>query len=102
MKETDIKPSVEIENIKQAEIQKKDVFVKRFKPHANHILFEVNIITGEIKKAEFEVSAISFEKALNNDVSLSKKVIMRENCKYISALNIKNAMKKLGYIITKK
>jgi hypothetical protein len=90
-----------VEHVKQAEIKKKEVLVKRFRPHANHILFEVDMVTGEVKRAELEVQAISFEKASKNDVSLSKKVIMRENCKYISAMNIKNAMKKLGYVVNK-
>jgi hypothetical protein len=89
-----------IEIVDQAEVKKGLELVKRFFPHKGHTMFEINLITGEVIKAEFIIEeSISYNKAKENSKVpqvIAKKIVMKENCKYISALNIQNAMKKLG------
>jgi hypothetical protein len=91
---TYISDQTELVKLTQARAEEK--FVKRFKPHTGHTMFEINKVTGDVCVAEFENKALSFDKALNNDVSGSKKIIMKPDCIYVSALNIKNALKKMG------
>lgn len=103
MKETNTIPKEDIQNIKPVEQKKQLKLIKKFKPQKGHTLFEVNKVTGQVVKAKFEIEKIiSFDKAKSGVVpSPNKKVIMRENCIYISALNIKNCFKKLGFVIKK-
>lgn len=95
MKEKQI-TSDQIEIVKQQQAKTEEKFVKRFRPHPGHIMFELNKETGEIAPAVFESLPISYEKAIKNDLSNNKKIVMNPNCIYVSALNIKNALKKLG------
>ena len=63
----------------------------------------MNKVTGEVVKADFEdVKTADFiaKKSPFRQIA-TKKVIVRENCMYISALNIKNCFKKLGFVIKK-
>jgi len=103
MKETITIPKESIENLKPVEQKKQLQLIKKFKPQKGHTLFEINKVTGKVVKAEFEIEKeIHFDKAKKALVpSPNKKVIMRENCIYISALNIKNCFKKLGFVIKK-
>lgn len=101
MKIEDTKHEIIIENVKQVNIQKQHVKIGSFKPHKGHTLFSVNSKTGEVKKAEFKVQDLTFNKALNKNYSKTKKVIIEDGCRYITALNIKNLFKKLGYKIKK-
>ena len=84
---------------KQQEAQLK--FIERIKPHRGHTLFELNKSTKEIKKAKFEQQDIHF----NADVKRAKKrrvLIANDDCFYVSALNLKNAQKKLikmGFVL---
>lgn len=102
-----IKDKVEITKQQQAEIQ--TIYTNSIVPHENHILFEVNLKTFKISLAEFEPPKTliyyhealeMFHKAKINKVDLNKpqpvtkaKVIKKENCIYISALNINNVKK---------
>lgn len=103
MKETNSIPKDRIENVKQVEVQKQLKLIKKFKPQKGHTLFEVNKVTGEVVKAEFEIEkGIVFDKAKQLNAAVpAKKVIMKLDCIYISALNIKNCFKKLGFVIKK-
>lgn len=102
MKETESKISDKIEIIKLTKIKTEEKFVKSFRPHKGHTMFEVNVKTGDVKKAEFERTELSYEKALKNDFSEKKKIVMQPDCIYVSALNIQNAMKKIGVRMNKK
>lgn len=103
MKETYTIPQDQIQNIKPVEVKTGLKLIKKFKPQKGHTLFEINKATGQVVKAKFEVEkTISLEKAQTPIKSApSKKVIMNENCIYISALNIKSCFKKLGFVIKK-
>lgn len=97
MKETYIIPKDEIQNVRQIEVPKQLQLHNRCIPEKGHTLFEFNVVTRKVVKAEFEeVKDVPFEKKKRFKPITAKKVIMRENCIYISALNIKNCFKKLG------
>lgn len=86
---------IEIVNEVKKEIEKQLKYVGHVRPHSGHKCFEINLKTGEANLAEFKEEAISFEDAKNGIVSGKKKIIIKEDCVYITALNKKNAIKKL-------
>lgn len=64
----------------------------RIKPRPGHTLFEVDLIKGQIRKAKFDTVDFTGKK---------KKIVVKNGCIYVPALNIKNVKKKLkrkGYI----
>jgi len=93
MKETQLKTDEKIEIVNQKEVQKQEVLIGRIKPKRGHTLFEYNKLTKEIKKASFDSIDISFEKAMEKDISANKKVTINSDCLYITALNENNVRK---------
>jgi len=87
---------IEIVNEVKKQQEKQLKFVGQQRPYSGHKCFEVNLSTGEINLAEFKEEAISFEDAKNGIISGKKKVIIKDNCVYITALNKKNVIKKLN------
>lgn len=83
-----------VKNERQAEQEKQNVLIGRIRPRRGHTLFEINEKTGEIKEADFISETIEFTKVERGDYSPRKRVQVNHNCKYISALNKKNALKK--------
>lgn len=67
---------------------KKTKFITSIHPHNGHTCFELNKKTGSIQPAAI--------KEINCTITggIIKKVIINENCLYVSALNIENAQKK--------
>lgn len=84
-----------IEKTRKKEQQKEQKKLGTIKPHRGHTLFEVNKTTGEITEAEFVKTDISFHDAANGIKPKNHKVIVKENCLYVPALNKKNVIKKL-------
>jgi hypothetical protein len=83
-----------IENVKQQKIEHQKVFDSRILPHENHTLYEVNLKEKTIEKVIFEKKPIiKWEDAVKGQISISKEVIKKPDCIYISALNIKNVRK---------
>jgi len=80
---------------KQAEQQKETKLIGKIQPKKGRTLFEVNLDNWEINKAVFESQTISFEQAKSKFLTPTKKVLVNKNCIYISALNVKNLIKKL-------
>lgn len=64
-------------------------------PHKGHVLFEINPITGKCKLAEYE----SIDAKLNGGIS--RKVVAKDGCVYVSALNKKNALIKFFKMVSK-
>ncbi len=63
-----------------------------------HTWFEYNIETKEIIKAELDYD---FERSIDESTNTNPhhhKIIMRENCEYTSALNLKNAKRKFNLL----
>ncbi len=81
--------------VEQKEVEKQLKLIGTLKPKRGHTLFEINFKEGTIVEAEIEQQDIHFQKAKNGRMSSNKKVIQKENCIYIPALNKKNASKKL-------
>jgi len=79
------KTEISVKTIK--EIQKR--LIGRIEPHANHKLFEVDLITGKIVLAEFE-------RTMSWKQNAKKTVLIKKDCVYISSMNIKNAIKHLN------
>jgi len=106
-KSADSKDKIEITKQKQAEIQK--ILDYRIIPHENHTVFEVNLKNKTIVKAEYkppktlatwaEAVEMYLKRKIKkvdiyNSAPISKsEIIKKENCIYISALNISNAKK---------
>ena len=88
------KISEEIQAVKP--IKKENKLVGRLKPQRGHKCFEINTITNKIYEAEFFEDYVSM---FSSSYERKKKLKVKENCVYITALNIKNAYKK--YIIWK-
>ena len=59
------------------------------KPKRGHFLWEINTLTGEIKKAEFKKTTAVFGAKIP-----PQELIIKPDCIYIPALNAKNAKKK--------
>ena len=70
----------------------------RIVPKKGHTLFQINLETGDVTKAEFTSVDMELSKLSENVTSqeVKKKVITKPNCIYISALNIQNAAKKFA------
>jgi len=79
-------------NLNQSEISVKTIkeiqrrLTGRIEPHSNHKLFEVHLTTGKIILAEFE-------RILHWEQKPKKTVLVKKDCVYVSAMNIKNAIK---------
>jgi len=85
--ELNTKSKIEISAKKKKEVQYE--LVGNIKPYEGHILWMVDNKTEEIKKAEFTKHPYVW-----GEVNQKKEVIIIEGFTYISALNIKNAIKK--------
>jgi hypothetical protein len=95
MKELQLKDKLaKQEIVAQQEKQFEQVYQGSLKPHQGHTLFEINTKTGEIAKAQFETTDIQWEDAVYGKISKKRKCIVKPDYVYISALNVKNALKK--------
>lgn len=83
----------------------------QIKPHPGHTVFEINLENGDVKAAEYEevnMQVNDFGPQVNIHLQaavigtvipakeIKKKLITKQNCIYISALNIQNAAKKFA------
>lgn len=88
------KDKIEIVKQQQAEIQK--VFDSNIRPQKNHTLFEIDLHKLTITEAKFdEVPPIHWHDAVKGLISYTRKCTKKDNCIYISALNIENVHKHL-------
>lgn len=95
MKELEQKTKEDIEIIQQQQIKKQLKHIGSIQPHSGHTCFEYNTKTGELIPAKFKEEAVNFEDAAKGIVSMKRKIIIKEDCIYVTALNKKNAIKKL-------
>ena len=68
---------------------KTETMVDSIRPFKGHTLFEIDCSTGEITPAKYE----RIDGVFSGD-GVRKKVLIKENCLYISCLNKKSALKK--------
>ena len=95
MNEIKQKHQDKIENVKQVSIEKQRKFIGSAKPIKGHTTFEVNYLEKTIEKAVFDsLPAINFIDAQSRELTqTSKKITVKPNCVYITALNKKNVIK---------
>jgi hypothetical protein len=84
----------EIEVVAQKQQEKQFKLIGQMRPQNGQKVFEVNCTSGECNEAQFQTVAVNFITAAKGDNSAKKKIIAKENCMYIVALNKKNALKK--------
>ncbi len=89
--ELNVKNNIEVSIEQEQKYQQKHI--GSIHPHRGHTLFEVNLATGKIDTAEFQQKDYVVGSDLNSGEA-RKKVIMKQDCVYISALNKRNALKK--------
>jgi len=82
-----------LEFVKQTKAEIKKVLIGKMHPNRGHSLFEVDLELKTIQLAKFDrPDVLKFEDA-QKGVTENKKVTIKENCKYITALNKKNVIK---------
>lgn len=88
----------QIQNVRQVEVEKKLAYMGSHKMHKGQKMWEFNRATGEIRIAEMEEMPINVLEKTQSGLPAGpkKKLIVNENCTYVPALNIENAVKKLG------
>lgn len=85
------KDSIEIN---QKQLERNTILHRRIKPHKGHTLYEIHLLNKTIAIAEFSNElTIKWSDALKGDFSKYRKVMKKDNCEYISALNITNCKK---------
>lgn len=71
------------------------------KMHKGHTCFELNLKTGEVKKADYKQETLDFQDAKRGFSSSRKKLVVNQYCIYETALNIKNAERKFKQRLSK-
>mgnify|MGYP000976006671 FL=1 len=94
MKETQPHKADEIAIVKQVQV-KHNKFLGTLIPENGHTLFEFDKTNFKLRKATFKQKNAVFKFVQDAGPDLRKEVIVKENCFYVSSLNIKNAVKKI-------
>lgn len=89
LKSKSFDPDISIE--KKVEQEKQHKKVGQLKPHKGHTVFQYNTETGAITKAVFEELVL-----FNSLTKVNKRINVEKDCLYVSALNLKNAAKKIA------
>ena len=88
MKDVEFHPKDEINKIEQQQIAKEELFrVEKLQP--GQTMFEVSLKERTCCPAKYESTTVDF------DGNVKRKLVIKEGCLYISALNEKNARRKL-------
>lgn len=96
MEEIKLQEKEVIENVKQVNVTKRHELLGSVKPQKNHILFQYNWETEELTRASFtELEPLKFEDAVSGASKKRRTVVIEPGCTYASALNEKNALKKI-------
>lgn len=83
----DTKERIELNIKKKQEIEY--VLQGTIKPQAGHSIWELNKVTGEIKKAQFKRNTAVYGAELPTE-----ELVVKSDCIYIPALNAENAKRK--------
>lgn len=78
---------------------KKERFIGSVMPHKGQKVFELDKSTGNICIAEFEKTTANFPLKSSDGVGVNKKILAKENCIYVLAINLLNAKKKFAKIL---
>ena len=80
-------------------IKKELKLLGTLKPQKGHKCFEINLSTNDVTEATFYDSEITI--LSSSMYSPKRKIKIKENCIYITALNKENAIKKFNKMIWK-
>lgn len=83
----DTKERIELNVKKKQEIEY--VLQGTIKPQVGHFIWELNEVTGEIKKAQFKRNTAVYGAELPTE-----ELVVKADCIYIPALNVENAKRK--------
>ncbi len=89
MKELNTPNQDKLEVSATAPIKKELKHIGSLKPHKGHTCWELDLKTGNVIPAVFDTAAVAYE----SPTEIRKKLIVKENCIYATALNKKNAFK---------
>ena len=79
-------------------IEKQRILIGKLRPHKGHTIWEVNVKTGEYRKAEFKKQVIDIGEAISKGVDFvakKREIDKKDDCIYVSALNESSLKKKL-------
>ena len=79
----------------QREIEKQLKKVGKIIPHRGHTLFKYNRVTEEMSEAIFEDTVVEYNPDPRK-MKANRRVMVEKDCVYVSALNKKNARRKLN------
>jgi len=85
----------QVEIVDQTKVEKKKQFVGTLNMFPNHVCWEYNVETNELLHAKFTETQFN----MSTGKPEHRKVEVKETCLYLSALNRKNAIKKLCKIL---
>ena len=92
MKEIKQEEQDKVKDVRQKEeVEQKEKHLGYLKPQRGHTVFEYNKSTGRLIKATFDEVEFDITKEKQQ-----KRITVKEDCVYVSALNIKNAVRKLA------
>jgi hypothetical protein len=97
---TEEKIKDEVKQVAQVEQEKQLKHIGQIRPHKGHKLFEVDQKTGVVREAEYEKTDIHYSQDLNK-AKRSNKVVVKEGCFYLTALNLNNACRKYLKMVLK-
>jgi len=74
--------------------KREEKYIATLYPKNGHSCFEMNLVTKQIKLAEFENVSSDFISAAKGNFIKNSKILINPNCIYETALNKENAAKK--------
>ena len=85
-----------IEVTKEQQQETRIEFDTRIVSQRGHTVFEIEVSTMDIRKAEFEETDLVYDAKFTKGrvLHVERKIIKKDGCVYVSALNKKNAWKK--------
>ena len=94
MKETENKLKDNIEEVKQTKAEIQKILVAKRKVVKGHKMFEVNLPSKTILEPIYDKKPnISYQDAIQGNISVKRELTIKNECLYISALNEKNVIK---------
>ena len=79
---------LEHEQVQPSEIK----HIGRIIPKNGHTVYEINLETNGVYEAQFTKEAVMYNE--QGSTRVTKKILAKKNCLYVSALNAKNAVRK--------
>jgi hypothetical protein len=82
-------------------IKKETELLGTLRPQKGHKCFELNVKTNEIREAEFAEEEIRLFTSSKDGHSVKRKINVKDDCIYFTALNKQNALKKFNKVFNK-